>query len=80
MIKHEEKYCERCGFIFECRMGDICKCQCYTAHLSEETQEYLQKAYGDCLCRNCMIEIEQAVVSGTLRYPAPAKPNKKDDK
>jgi Cysteine-rich CWC len=52
--KHEEKSCARCGVIFECRSGDVLKCQCYGIALSEAQQAYLTAHYTDCLCRNCL--------------------------
>jgi len=52
-------------------MGDITNCQCYTVQLSKEAQDYLQKTCYDCLCRNCMIQIEQMVKFSLLHsFPA----------
>lgn len=54
MEKHETKQCPCCGAAFECKPGNITQCQCYGIKLDEETKQYLEKKYGDCLCRACL--------------------------
>jgi hypothetical protein len=54
MCRHEIKQCARCGRSFECKMGTITQCQCFTIRLSGEQQAFLQKYYQDCLCATCL--------------------------
>ena len=61
LIKHEEKYCARCNRLFECKAGDIAKCQCNQEVLLPETTDFLQKTSYGCLCRYCLSEINQMV-------------------
>lgn len=56
------KHCARCRTLFECKMGDVANCQCNSVEISEEAREFLKgTSYDDCLCRNCMAEIDQMV-------------------
>ena len=52
--KHEIKICEKCQSGFECRMGDISRCQCTEVVLSPMTQQFLVQTDHDCLCKNCL--------------------------
>lgn len=61
MSKHEIKTCQRCRSHFECKMGDISNCQCSTVVLEEPTSEYLSKTNYDCLCKNCLAELNKLV-------------------
>lgn len=56
--KHEQKNCPRCGGSFECKVGDILKCQCYGIVLSDEQTAFIKTAYQDCLCRNCLLQLK----------------------
>ena len=70
MNKHEEKYCPRCNEPFFCKTGDIVNCQCQCVPLSEETIQFLSKTYFDCLCKNCLSELNQKVkISKSYRFP-----------
>jgi Family of unknown function (DUF5522)/Cysteine-rich CWC len=59
----EVKKCARCGSVFECKVDDIPNCQCATIRISEATSLFLTKTEFDCLCKNCLqninIKIEQ---------------------
>jgi len=57
-IKHEVKYCGRCNAQFDCRIQDIASCQCSTVLVSEATVDYLLRNSYDCLCANCLTELE----------------------
>lgn len=59
--KHEKKICPRCGVEFTCKRGDIANCDCIEVFLLPETQKFLQKTNYDCLCVNCLKEINQMV-------------------
>lgn len=53
------KICSRCKSEFECHSNAIEFCNCTNITLSEETLHYLKKTSYDCLCTNCLEEIEQ---------------------
>ena len=57
--KHETKICPRCGNKFECKLGDILHCQCYSVQLTPEQRLILAEQYEDCLCASCMIALTQ---------------------
>ena len=54
MCKHEEKNCPRCNGHFECKVGDIQRCQCYTVKLTDAERDFIARYFTDCLCANCM--------------------------
>ncbi|HEY6504848.1 MAG TPA: cysteine-rich CWC family protein [Chitinophagaceae bacterium] len=56
---HEKKSCQRCNTPFECKPGSITQCQCFEIKLSAEQRAYLEQKYGDCLCRECLVYIQQ---------------------
>jgi len=60
MCKHENKTCPRCHTLFECRVGDITKCQCYTVKLNDAERDFLARTYNDCLCAECMKAVRTA--------------------
>jgi hypothetical protein len=61
MSKHEEKTCPRCEEQFTCKAGHPAACQCAGLSLSDATLKFLEITYFDCLCRNCLIAIEQEI-------------------
>jgi Cysteine-rich CWC len=63
MSKHEQKQCPRCGNNFECRVGDIIRCQCYGIVLPADTEGLIAQQYGDCLCRNCLLQLKETPLS-----------------
>ncbi len=60
MCKHEAKVCPRCRAGFECKVGDVSKCQCYQVKLTDADRDFLAKRYADCLCAECMREVATA--------------------
>lgn len=54
MCSHEQKACERCGAVFECRVGNISSCQCYAVKLSEKERDFIATRFADCICAGCM--------------------------
>ena len=58
MCKHEEKKCPHCGGGFECKVGDILKCQCYGIQLSTAEEAYIKFTYNECLCSNCLLQLK----------------------
>ena len=59
MCKHEEKRCPRCSAAFECKVGTIAQCQCSAIQLTVEESAFIQAKYEDCLCINCLHELQQ---------------------
>jgi Cysteine-rich CWC len=59
MCKHEEKLCPRCSIAFECKAGTIMQCQCSTIQLTVEESAFIQAKYEDCLCINCLFELQK---------------------
>ncbi|MEO6251727.1 MAG: cysteine-rich CWC family protein [Ferruginibacter sp.] len=59
MCKHEEKRCPRCNTAFECKAGSIALCQCSAIQLSVEESAFIQAKYEDCLCINCLHELQK---------------------
>ena len=60
MCKHESKSCPRCRAAFECRVGDISKCQCYPIVLTDAERDFIARQYADCLCADCIREARAA--------------------
>jgi uncharacterized protein (UPF0212 family) len=54
MCKHEEKNCPRCNSSFECKVGDIPHCRCYTVKLNDDERDFIAQRFTDCLCAACM--------------------------
>jgi acyl-CoA hydrolase len=54
MPQHEDKYCSRCGSLFECKLGTITQCHCFEIPLNREEIVYMGERYSDCLCQNCL--------------------------
>ncbi len=57
MPNHEDKVCPACGKVFECKLGSITICHCFSVHLSKEETCYLQERYDDCLCNECLCKV-----------------------
>lgn len=67
----EEKCCGRCNSTFICQSKEINNCACRNVALSEETTIFLAKTYFDCLCNNCLEEINNKVASaGNYAFPS----------
>ena len=49
------KTCPRCGQTFEC-VHSI-DCWCVKVQLKDCTKAYLKEHYSDCLCKECLEEI-----------------------
>lgn len=62
-IKHEIKSCERCNTPFECKSGDITRCQCSEVVTSDATRRFLEQTEYDCLCKNCLAELNQKLAT-----------------
>ena len=58
MSKHEDKFCPRCGILFECKVGTITQCQCSGILINTEEQQHIFKQYIDCLCFKCIVALK----------------------
>lgn len=67
MQKHEVKKCPRCGQTFECRSGDILKCQCFGISINDTLQKHIAQHYDECLCRNCLAEARSAKTANDFK-------------
>ena len=67
MCRHEDKDCPRCGIAFECKVGNIAQCQCYSINLNNEEQQYISKKFTDCLCLNCIKVLRAAYNSAASK-------------
>ena len=56
--KHEQRYCPRCNKTFECKVGNVAQCQCSKIVLSEEEKAFIADRYQDCLCLNCLLDLQ----------------------
>ena len=53
-MKHELKYCPRCGSEFECKINNVLKCNCSLIEISTKVASQIARTYGDCLCNKCL--------------------------
>ena len=56
---HENKFCPCCNEVFECKAGSITICQCMEVAVSASAKELISKKYDDCLCKYCLLKIEE---------------------
>lgn len=74
MPEHELKICPRCHTSFECKVSLIHECQCADVSLTEDSNNYIQVHYQDCLCRTCLLAIQEGIhqESNTDQVPTPS--------
>lgn len=53
------KVCPRCRGTFECKNDDIMNCDCLKVPLTLKDREYIAKSYIECLCNNCLTELQK---------------------
>jgi hypothetical protein len=51
------KICPHCQSNFECRNDQIMECDCVNVILTKEALRYVSSRYADCLCVDCLNEI-----------------------
>jgi hypothetical protein len=56
-MHNQIKYCQQA---FECTPLQIESCQCYGIFLSEVARQYIQEQYNNCLCKSCLIHIQNS--------------------
>ncbi len=61
MNLHETKSCPKCGKPFECKPGNITRCQCFGMKFTAEEKAFIEERYNDCLCRNCLEQLKSQV-------------------
>ncbi len=52
--KHENESLPHCQSVFDCHVGDISNCQCYTIKLNDAEKNLIAENYHDCLCIDCI--------------------------
>ncbi|WP_460559115.1 cysteine-rich CWC family protein [Ferruginibacter profundus] len=73
MSVHEDKYCPRCNKVFECKVGNITQCQCYGLPLSAEERAFINAAFSDCICRECLLQMKNDFVNSRHPFLSQAK-------
>ena len=58
-----KKHCPRCQASFECKVEDVANCQCNAVKVQAKTNEFLASAYYDCLCKNCLAQIDKMLLA-----------------
>lgn len=53
--------CQRCQSTFQCKADDIANCQCASVTISKKAKQYLKTTNYGCLCKNCLVEINQQI-------------------
>ncbi|MDX1684330.1 MAG: cysteine-rich CWC family protein [Saprospiraceae bacterium] len=66
--------CPRCRTPFICTPHDIDNCPCQGVDISASTREFLGDTYYDCLCNQCLLELDPLVVKARKE---PFDPKKK---
>jgi hypothetical protein len=61
MIQNNSSRCPRCSAAFICNQADITLCQCFPVELSEQTRAFLAKTSFNCLCKDCLTEMDRQV-------------------
>ena len=70
--KQKQKYCGRCFVLFTCKASNISTCQCSSVQLSKLAKIFLSETTYDCLCANCISEVNTLVNSNPHRiFPNP---------
>lgn len=58
-----EKHCPRCNKVFICRNDDVMQCDCLRVPLGPEDFHYIGHRYSDCLCVDCLLELQKERVA-----------------
>ena len=60
-MKTNPKICEHCHQPFECKVDQIEECQCYGLELKAEAKIRIADQFTDCLCRACLLILNEEV-------------------
>ena len=61
MSEGKQKICPRCKKAFSCHAEDISVCGCSKIKLSNETKSFLANTFYDCLCTECLENLDELV-------------------
>lgn len=73
-----KKSCPRCKSVFDCQAKSDQHCFCSDVELSEDTRVFLKKTYYDCLCANCLRELDELVAQAKSKPFDPKIKNLKE--
>ena len=68
MLKYEEKHCDRCNNVFECKTEHITQCHCNAFLLSISERKFISLEYKDCLCASCLQIMKAKYAQMPLSY------------
>jgi len=66
-----QKSCSRCRKDILCNAEAIEKCHCYQVEISADCREYLKETKYNCLCNQCLVEVNELVEKA---HSLPTKP------
>jgi Family of unknown function (DUF5522)/Cysteine-rich CWC len=66
------KICPRCKKEFTCNAENISLCACHQAPVSNETKSFLTKTFFNCVCNNCLLDLNR-LVAKEKEYPFPGR-------
>jgi hypothetical protein len=66
VIKSQNKICQRCAKHFECNANNIAACECSRVSLNEKELKFIKENFKDCICANCLMEIQNQALNNTL--------------
>ncbi len=58
----KNKQCGRCNAGIQCNTLDIAACGCSAITLDEQTRKFLTRTAYDCLCNDCLTEVNALVL------------------
>ncbi len=71
-MAEKEKACPRCKKTFVCNADNISACSCSSISLSNDTKTFLSKTFYGCLCKDCLLVLDQ-MVEKEKEYPFPGR-------
>ncbi|MBF0576060.1 cysteine-rich CWC family protein [Dysgonomonas sp. GY617] len=57
-----DKICPCCSINFTCRVDKIELCNCSRINLAEGVRQYIKTTYGNCLCFDCLKDLNDQFV------------------
>jgi len=67
-MAEKNKICPRCKKEFKCNAENISACSCSQVVLSNETKSFLANTFFNCLCNDCLTELNRLVAT-TKEFP-----------
>jgi hypothetical protein len=62
-----KKSCPRCKSVFDCEAKTEKHCFCADVELSADTVAFLKKTHYDCLCANCLEQLDNLVMEASQK-------------